>query len=496
MEPIDLLLVAAVSWTELVIFVGTVMCVVYRKKPIVRSTMPLINLLVDSLYAGMVAFSFYQSVWHDTFCFVYLWYPFIFLFCLGNSYMVKTWKVYVLAITGALNYTEFQKSKSMEVDVPEPITKYNMTKIELDDLKNDDKKDTFVRKSICTPIDKWVYNHKWLANSKSLIMLFLSATIAEMSIPLTLQLTLHEYNHPLALCSERTNIEMGFFLGFLVFYSGLYLVTFLRIRNHREYYGIRRQLFFSALGWFLVLVLFVILLVIGKYVHSPHIAYAFSVSSIICWLFPFTADTLWPLFRSQTNKEILKLTETRTSKLGIQELVKWKKNQEQIGWETLAAFMNEHFSLAEAKENQFLLHSLFFIREFILKKEDLEEFRPAVLEDEDTLDQELCAFAFIIWMKYLHKKGEFSWEKTNEDALFLIEAPEIEAVRKEIEGLLSNMTAIKNPDSLDVRDMKKAGRKLRQTYEIAKTNLEKRIISKFKESIQFENFLHALHIKQ
>jgi hypothetical protein len=504
MHVFDAVLLALTAWTALIILIGILMSFIYRNKPIVKSTIPHINIPIDFLYLGMVALYAQQGIERETSCIVFLWLPFSFAFALGNSYIIKCCRLYVLAISGRLKNMELRANHYYSPTIPDSLSNRHLVEIDIGNTSSDalvdidsQNKDPIVRRGCCANCDSWFYDRKWLGSLHFLWKLFLVLFILELCIPLAITVTSPQYTDLDAKCTERSPGEMALMMCLIGFYVCIYAVTVLKIWRYKDWFGLRKQLSISAVAWFLVLVGFVIILAVRARAEDPgHADQALAAFCILCWLLPFSADTLWPLFRSRLNHSILKESAWQGYRLGIEEIIQWKDiGKAETGWEALAAFMNEHVNPADAKDNVFLLHGLFFIREFILKKNDITKYwgREILSSENDQLDKELCGVVVLAWMKYLHKKGELVWEGNQDvDAMFLVDFQDIEKVRKQIEEALTTLVRARDFSELSEEDQVRAGRKLRQLYKQVLKKAESQILNNFQKSIQFEHFLRSV----
>jgi hypothetical protein len=152
----------------------------------------------------------------------------------------------------------------------------------------------------------------------------------------------------------------------------------------------------------------------------------------------------------------------------LEGIIGWKDPKlGETGWTALAEFLYEHFSPADVEDNIFLIHGLFFIRDFLTHKDELTRYSGwEILKNcNDQLDKELCGLVVISWMKYLHKKGDYVWPNVEDvDAIFAIERTSVESVKKELEMALKKMAETKSFDDLTEEQQSAAGKKLRELY--------------------------------
>jgi hypothetical protein len=472
----EAILLCLTSWTGFVIILGTVVSLFFRNKLIVKSTLPHITIPIDLLYLGMVALSAQQVLEKQTICGVYLWLPFLFTFALGNSYAIKCWRLYVLATTGRLKNMELELQEYYSPPIPESLEEKILVDVEIDSQE----KDVVSRNSYKFWLDTWIYEHRWVGSFGFLWKVFLVVTAIELTVPLGLNLVLEEYQDPLSQCNNRTHQEQVLFASLFGIYIFIYLTTAIGIWNCKSYFGLRKQLLMSAISWIVVLIGFMVI----KDAKSR------DVFSIVCWLIPFSADTLWPSFRSVLQSKILN---GDGQVLGIEEIIQWRDtNKGEPGWDALTAFMTEHMNSADSEENLFLLHGLFFIREYILKKNDMVHYwTQGILKNEDDqMDKELCAMVVLAWMKYLHKKGELIWgNQIDSNAVFLVQMKEIDQIRLELENALATIVRAKKYTYLTPGEQAQAGKKLREIYGHILATAGSEILTKFRKSVQFEQFM-------
>lgn len=496
MDVFDAVLLSVTSFTALIIALGTVMSFVYRSKPIVKATNPLLTILADFLYLGMLGLSAQQVIEHQTLCPAFLWVPFTFAFLLGNTYAIKCVRLYVLAIIGQIKITEFHENAFYAPIVPDSLADTVLLEIDVED-GDPQNKDIFVRSSCTFKCDKWIYKHRWIGSLKFLWKPCLLVTLIELLIPLALNLVDPQYQNMRGMCTNRTNRELWLFMGIIGFYISIYVVTIIKIWKLKDYFGLRKQLFLSTLAWGIVFVVFFCIVMVQKNTdYHDGADKALAVFAIICWLLPFSSDTLWPLFRSGLNHEILKSRDMVGFQLGFDEIIQWKDTyKREAGWESLASYLAEHLSPADAQDNLFLLHGLFFVRDFIRKRNELVEFRGQdILQNKNhSLDKEIHGLVLLSWLKYLHKKGELIWDDQNDlDAVFLVNFGDIEKVRKEMEVALSKIVRTPHLVMLSDHEQALAGEKLREIYQKVVTKLEREVLEGFRKSVQFEHFLRIM----
>jgi hypothetical protein len=246
------------------------------------------------------------------------------------------------------------------------------------------------------------------------------------------------------------------------------------------------------MAWILVFVVFALLIIIREMVSWGQAA--FDVFAVVCWLLPFSADTLWPVWRSYRNRHFLAKDEVSSLNLDMESMLLWQdRNLGAPGWDALASFINEHANVADVADNRFLIHGLFFLKECILKRNDIVNLRGRqILHNIDgALDIELCGFVILTWMKYLHRRGDYTWD-LDTDALFLVDFREIDVVRTQMEDTLRTLAQTNNFYSLTPAEQAAAGEQLRNVYRIVMSRMEKEVLTNFRKSIQFENFLSSL----
>lgn len=491
----DVILLAFTSWVALIIITGIVMSVFYKNKPIVKSTVPDINILIDLLYLGMIAFNAHQALDHEINCIVYIAFPFFFTFCLGNSYIIKCWRLNVLCTTGAIKDSQYNANQFLAVSIPQSLESMVLVDVDVDESDQDEKKTLVSRHSAFFGLNNWIMRHQSTGRMAFLWKVLLCATILEMAIPLGILFYWNNDVEYMGKCSVRTSLEFHIFFLFAGVYFLIFFLTWIKIRSHPNHHNLKTQLSLSALAWAIVFTCFFVINMSSRYFkNKQEVERVHSVFSVACWLIPFCADTIWPLLRDRLSRINLKKYQRETPTITIEDIIRWGGERE-IGWGKIKEFMEENMNVADAEENTFLLHGLYFMKEYIRNAERIAKGRGEhVIENKGKdLDHELCGMVILAWVKYLHKEGDLCWEgEEDKDALFLTSLEDVEILRKELESALHEIVNSSSYDLMNEQEQTKAAKKLRKIYRKIVDNTQRKILTEFRKSNQFESLLNII----
>jgi hypothetical protein len=195
--------------------------------------------------------------------------------------------------------------------------------------------------------------------------------------------------------------------------------------------------------------------------------------TIICWLLPFSSDVLWPLWKIHLNRIERSKRSDPFSVLATTD----------TNGKTLEDFVSEHLNSIDTRENKSLKHGLAFIRDYKEQITSIDNIEKDGTNNND-YSSDHVALVMQMWIKYLHKKGEFTWT-SDENARLLVDVNEVEQIRLLLKKSLEEICKAENFEQSTEEERRTATCLLNTIYEklIAKEKTE--VIQKFLRSVFF-----------
>lgn len=461
MDSASIFLSTAATVATLIILVGSTLLVYFKDNLVVRRTSPTFGISSCLIYLLFTVYNSVGAVQGGIICPLHLWIPFALTTLLGSVYMIKCWRLYVLSTVG---YFQKMEAANFELAILDPMEYVDLSdseEIPLEYIKPRRKK------KIVTNFERNIYKFPAVGKESRLLktLFFVALTTVIILVGLTALLSPNAD----VLCAGLTPQEVFCYAMLLSLFAFGFGFTFFKIRGHGDNYGLKTQLMRTAISWCFLILIWCALYAAIWFTRRLHFfTFLMDWFCTVAFLAPFSVDTLgtlWEAYRCSRAQ--------LDERIALEDVMGWGNG---TGWNAIISFMNEHISPVDSPRNRFLIHHLYFAKEFSTDKNELTRSCRTELDANNALAQTVMN----CWLKYLHTSGEFTWSNLDEHAPLLISITGIEIIKGNIEKSLRTFKETGNAGS-----MAWAGSYLAGVYKIVLKDLETSVYEEFRKSPQF-----------
>jgi len=415
-----------------------------REHPVVRATLPLINIMINIGYILNSVSTTNQTITHTEPCITYLWLTFIRITLFTTGYLLKALQIYVFSVVSDKLIEELKNTTQETVKAIDQLQagednqpvkpKLSELQIEVPAESNKDEKK-------CTSIDQLIIERDYIGSKDFLIKAFFVIVGAVMLIPLIINCTQEQYYHPTAPCSDRTTADIiGLALPIIAFIIAFVFLLF-KLRNTKDAYGIKYQIVGMTATWFVIL----IITLIAFATDNPGVTAAWEIFSPGSVLLPFIFGTGLPLYKVYTSKGMNSSSSNSASltfsardrdttskeesgatggsnskadakrrarnvgelKMNFQTLIQYQNNdRKNAGFDSIYSFCIQ-MDIAAGNSDFYFRNALLFVRDYTIQQKNLES------ETGEQLQARQFASAYLLYQKYLADgKGEIDHGRT------------------------------------------------------------------------------------
>lgn len=438
------------------------------KRPDLKASLSWLNPLVDAFYVLMISYQTARSTdWLTTSTYD----PLVvlsFVFVMGNSNIVRAWRLYVVTHSSESGALYVEMNKMYYPQVPHNLERDVLFNVDIDSEESDEGTyDKIVREENGV----WADRMYGTARKKRLWIFFCVVTTLEMIIPTVIMVTTGR-DRPRVLrwtCYCMISLYLLSGTSFLI-----------KLWHIRRKYSLWSHLARMCSSWTITCLAVLLCVQLPIESGSDFERYFRVIFSIV----PFFFERIWPLLVFHRN--VVKASDYSNIS-GIEHIITQNAHGNAEGWKALASYIDEVEPSFDCRENKMLAYGIQFLREYLTNRDKIK-YRSSSVGDEG-IDNDLCGLVILTWMKFLYKKGDFTWERDMDvESCFTLSSPRIQSIKKDMEDSLVNMVRESDP-SKNKRFQRKAAAELRRLYDTVLTDTEKKMLKGFRKSHQFQTII-------